>query len=1295
MRFTQKKLLLLIAIIFISKITGALELKFDFGPNDLAPAPGWTRVHARQLKSPDNDYGWEKHWGRDSLVRENADEVQLRTACGAERNTTDATFTAKIPDGVYKVTVSVGSNVPSEGRDGQCVEINGRAVLPPPGVGGWGKLVTRTLPAVVENGILKVRFFTPGEKATQRLNIYAMTVESAAAAEAGALKERFEALKDPALAEEKKAVVDGVEIVETGRRPIRRAPAWTDEEKAAGAVFFAKDFSGDILDETVPTRAEIKNATQCAAAAGETRSFVIGLHALEDIDIEDIRMEGFPGMESDLYTLTTVYRSPFDMNSKVGVKTAELLEHRNRFSLKKGTTSPLYGTVKVPEGMAAGLYDGAVAVKTRSGTELRYPVKLEVLPVKLAEADKVFMLVADSRRWQSMPADAVKAEIRDMAEHGINALSIVTAPEAFPLLEDENGRITGADFDKLGEYLKYAVSLGINRQLDFSSTAPMLWFLPEFGINHRATNATHEYGKDFTIRHPDKASVTHIDTRGFQGIWTPRRYKLSVNYHLTGNARAQVVLSTYDVNRRKSQPELRGELKSNDSFSTAEWEVDAAPPTSNVRFSLALTGEGELKIREIRLSPLDRPGLNYFANGRLQRSIDDFDYNREWPEAFKTAFQSAVKAACDEGRKLGFASVDVQGTDEAGNNPKTERKEVQELENVRAAGEKAFCNLSPDLGRKAVGHLDELCFYADLLGNSKTAAETIKFYRELGKKIFSISAGTYAGQNLSIMNNRYNSGFYLALNDVDGLLLWTFSRPVNDPFNDFDSRNKDYALVYPPRTPGGEPVKSIAWEGIREGITDYRYLKSLRQAIARAEQDGRKACADQARAILGCLLQSVPEYGKFDERSFNDATADRLRRLAALGIMAADGKEIFDTQTKEAAAKIELRPIPTAKTTSDERLIPAGPKGLNITDFKPHFANVPFDGKAATSVQVSCDSENLYLKVEASGGDTKNRFNGEELSVYANDHIELLLDTRYDRNSWFQFAFDRFGNKSDMRASGSRNSGNSIFAVNYGGGIVRDPSWNAEWTVKTAPVAGGWSADVVIPLKVFGDCNLRWGMLIGRSGFGTTVSSPQIGYFDQPEKFRTVTLPGEAGLNYCSLGDFAFGRLIANLRFTALAGGKVVVNEYDADNKKSSFQGKVRQDGTCAVEYRLTEKSARLEVLALDAEGKVRWKHNELLNLPPVLAVHAPEQVFFGGDSVFKAKAEVHVTDRAAAESVLEFKLSGRQGLIGEAQSKAGSQDVRVPLKNLPDGFYEFSVRLREGKRICGAQNMTIVKISK
>ena len=62
-------------------------------------------------------------------------------------------------------------------------------------------------------------------------------------------------------------------------------------------------------------------------------------------------------------------------------------------------------------------------------------------------------------------------------------------------------------------------------------------------------------------------------------------------------------------------------------------------------------------------------------------------------------------------KRLGLTPL-IFGTDEAGNDPKSAGRELQELAQARKAGGVTFCNCSPAMAEKALSHLDVVCSYS-------------------------------------------------------------------------------------------------------------------------------------------------------------------------------------------------------------------------------------------------------------------------------------------------------------------------------------------------------------------------------------------------------------------------------------------------------------------------------------------------------------------------------------------------------------------------------------------------------
>jgi len=102
--------------------------------------------------------------------------------------------------------------------------------------------------------------------------------------------------------------------------------------------------------------------------------------------------------------------------------------------------------------------------------------------------------------------------------------------------------------------------------------------------------------------------------------------------------------------------------------------------------------------------------------------------------------------------------------------------------------------------------------------------------------------------------------------DVVGTEWWAINRWVSDPYtvpNQYPRQNGGGFFLYPPRD-GDEPVNSIRWEMVREGIEDHDYLTLLAQGIdAARERLGASdaALSGKARAKALCAMVA-PNVGR-------------------------------------------------------------------------------------------------------------------------------------------------------------------------------------------------------------------------------------------------------------------------------------------------------------------------------------------------------------------------------------------------------------------------------------------------
>lgn len=162
-----------------------------------------------------------------------------------------------------------------------------------------------------------------------------------------------------------------------------------------------------------------------------------------------------------------------------------------------------------------------------------------------------------------------------------------------------------------------------------------------------------------------------------------------------------------------------------------------------------------------------------------------------------------------------------------------------------------------------------------------------------------LGGGCYTGQEGGLMPNRFLSGFGFYQTKGEAHVSWIWHRIKNDPFNEFRKsekyyvQNKNGMIAYPSRNPNDKEqyISTLQWEGIREGITDYKYLYTLYHYIALAKKYNLNDSAEVAEKSLSEILKRIPNVSILDTNgyktgdyymapgNFTDGTANECRTI--------------------------------------------------------------------------------------------------------------------------------------------------------------------------------------------------------------------------------------------------------------------------------------------------------------------------------------------------------------------------------------------------------------------------------
>lgn len=166
--------------------------------------------------------------------------------------------------------------------------------------------------------------------------------------------------------------------------------------------------------------------------------------------------------------------------------------------------------------------------------------------------------------------------------------------------------------------------------------------------------------------------------------------------------------------------------------------------------------------------------------------------------------------------------------------------------------------------------LDVRTWYISFAASPAAAATRHAEAEAVGGSFWCYGSGSYTGQEGRMLANRYIGGLFLAKSGAEGMWSWTFQRPKDQPYDDFDGAShreqKDAMITYPSFFTASRSYPTLQWEGIREGVDDYRYAHTLKVL---ATERGRTDLLDQ----LDELLEEVP----WNVNAFSAEAAEGVR----------------------------------------------------------------------------------------------------------------------------------------------------------------------------------------------------------------------------------------------------------------------------------------------------------------------------------------------------------------------------------------------------------------------------------
>jgi len=467
------------------------------------------------------------------------------------------------------------------------------------------------------------------------------------------------------------------------------------------------------------------------------------------------------------------------------------------------------------------------------------------------------------------------------------------------------------------------------------------------------------------------------------------------------------------------------------------------------------------------------------------------DLNRDWNEKLREAMRLIARTVVQTLRPHGIDWL-FYGWDEPG------PENVRALEQYRAwreGGARTYVTFyqrgTYDVAAQWMTHP---CFSVGLVASKQGADWAYEQCRAHQQQFYWYGSGCYLGQEGRLFANRFLAGWLFWKTRADGQVSWTFVRPHEDPFNDFDGavvnsvEPKDQCTVYPRFARPNDYdsivgiIPTIQWEAIREGINDYRYLSTLRNTITYARevasgkqsrwaQEVLRAAADCERT-LQMLEEGVPWLSEVGRAGFSNANLQELRTIVGAQIeklvRQLRGERTASPKRPETIT-LRVEVVPPVSHPITEAQLPVltlprwsqppvvdgkldEPQWRMAAVARPFWesnSSVPMPQSIETWGLLAYDENALYIGIvcrtpypDRLVADQRQR---DAFGIWLDESVEVFLASPDNPERYAHFIINARGTVYDE--------------------LGFDVDWNTEITVATHTDNQGWTAEIAIPWK--------------------------------------------------------------------------------------------------------------------------------------------------------------------------------------------------------------------------------------
>jgi len=356
----------------------------------------------------------------------------------------------------------------------------------------------------------------------------------------------------------------------------------------------------------------------------------------------------------------------------------------------------------------------------------------------------------------------------------------------------------------------------------------------------------------------------------------------------------------------------------------------------------------------------------------------------------------------------------------------------------------------------------------------------------LGAPFDIYGSGAYGSQMGNVSANRYWAGAVFWKTGAIGHHSWTLQRCQGSIWNAFDGH--DFVILYPPKFDDAPFTCTLQWQGIKDGILDCWYFRTLERTLDRAAAadaaDARELAA-AVRTEYERKLDSVPwaedywrsrvDSGRLENLRWWAARATQQLEDALAGRPPAEAPAPAPLDEDALATKFYPDPPPDCSPAfqglthpfAEIAKLDARPRIDGLLDpecearTKP-LSCLPAQGRGVppTRLRLGHTEDALWVFAECeepSMDKLKERLPTGKGKVWRDDSIELFLDANFDQRSCWQFIVNTAGNCLVYRT-----------VCDPDGKKTSAEKSAADWSFKIRKAPDRWTVELLVPLATIG-----------------------------------------------------------------------------------------------------------------------------------------------------------------------------------------------------------------------------------